>query len=286
MRLIALLVLLFALPAHADTVALLPLDGDKKLEIYGQPVAAELGRAMTAAGIEVVVVGAKMAVPEGAALIVDGTIKAKGGTVTLSLRIRDPRDGSTLETLSPSTSPLVAIDKAAAELSAKLVPAVHTQIAKRQPTPVKIEPKPPEVVVAPPQPSEPQLPELKVSVSMFKPNPALQLLQSAFPRELDVWGKQHGRRVETPAAFGASGTSTLQFELLTFSVTPGKIPLAKARVRMRVYEAGKIKFDRVIRTDTIVGDRDITEQAFAERAAREVLLIANANLRRTLSDWK
>jgi hypothetical protein len=279
MRLIALVVLLFALPARADTVALLPLDGDKKLEIYGQPVAAELGRAMTSAGIEVVVVGAKMAVPEQAALIVDGTIKAKGGTVTLSLRIRDPRDGSTLETLPPSSSPLVAIDKAAAEQSAKLVPAIQTQLQKLHQ--VKPEPKPDVVVVAPPQPqADPQLPELKVSVSMLKPNAALQLLQSAFPRELDVWGKHHGRRVDL------TGASTLQFELITFSITPGKIPLAKARVRMRLYEAGKIKFDRVIRTDTIVGDRDISEQAFAERAAREVLLIAHANLRRTLTDWK
>ena len=125
-----------------------------------------------------------------------------------------------------------------------------------------------------------ELPELKVSISTLKPNPALQLLQSAFPRELEVWGKQHGRTVDM------TGASTLQFELVTFTVTPGKVPLAKARVRMRVYEGGKVKFDRIIRTDTIVGDRDISEQAFAERTAREVLLIANANLRRTLSDWK
>ena len=281
MRLIAFVVFLFALPAQAETVALLPLDGDKKLEIYGQPVAAELGRAMKSAGIDVVVVGAKMAVPEGAALIVDGTIKAKGGTVTLSLRIRDPRDGATLETLPPSTSPLVSIDKAAAELSGKLVPAVQTQIAKLEqaapPPPVDT---PPPVVDAPTQPAAPELPPLKVSVGVPKPNPALQLLSSGFPRELDAWGKQHGRRVDT------TGESTLQFELLSFTVTPGKIPLAKARVRMRVYEAGKLKFNRVIRTDTIVGDRDITEQAFAERAAREVLLIAHANLRRILADWK
>lgn len=284
MRFIVLVVLLFALPARADSVALLPLDGDKKLEIYGQPVAAELGRAMTAAGIEVVVVGAKMAVPAQASLIVDGTIKAKRGTVTLTLRIRDPRDGSTLDTLPPSTSPLVSIDKAAAELSAKLVPAVQAQLQKLRVAPVApVETKPPVETTTTTTPTTtvaPQLPELKVSVATLRPNPALQLLQSAFPRELDTWGKQHGRKVDM------TGASTLQFELLTFTVTPGKIPLAKARVRMRVYEAGKVKFDRIIRTDTIVGDRDISEQAFAERTAREVLLIANANLRRTLSDWK
>ena len=279
MRLLVIAFLLFSTAARADSVALLPLDGDKKLEIYGQPVAAELGRAMTAAGIDVVVVGAKMAVPERAQLIVDGTITAKGKTVTLTLRIRDPRDGSTLESLPPATSPLVSIDKAAADLSAKLVPAVQTQLQKLQ-KPAPIEERKPDVVVTAPPQAQAQLPELKVSVSMLKPNPALQLLSSAFPHELDAWATQHGRRLDM------TGSSQIQFELLTFAITPGKIPLAKARVRMRVYDGAKVKFDRIIHTDTIVGDHDITEQAFAERGAREVLLIANPNLKRTLTDWK
>lgn len=280
MRLLVLMLLLVSTAARADSVALLPLDGDKKLEIYGQPVAAELGRAMKAAGIDVVVVGAKMAVPEGVQLIVDGTITAKGKTVTLTLRIRDPRDGSTLESLPPATSPLVAIDKAAADLSGKLVPAVQGELQKLQQV-AKIEERKPDVVTPPSPPaSAAPLPELKVSVSMLKPNPALQLLSSAFPHELDVWATHHGRHIDM------TGASQIQFELLTFAITPGRIPLAKARVRMRVYDGGKVKFDRIIHTDTIVGDRDITEQAFAERAAREVLLIAHPNLRRTLPDWK
>src|SRR5262245_27430172 len=83
-----------AAPVRADTVALLPLDGEARLEMYGQPVAAEIGRALKESGLDVVVVGAKMAVPESADLIVDGTIKAdkkrKGETVTLAMRIRDP----------------------------------------------------------------------------------------------------------------------------------------------------------------------------------------------------
>src|SRR5262245_21708357 len=68
-----------AVPARAETIALLPLDADKRLEVYGQPVAAEIGRALKEAGIDVVVVGAKMDVPARAELIVDGTIKAAKG---------------------------------------------------------------------------------------------------------------------------------------------------------------------------------------------------------------
>src|SRR5678816_2950019 len=81
---------MMAAPVYADTVALLPLDGEKRLAIYGQPIASELGRALEADGISVVVVGAKMGVPENARLIVDGTIKGGKGTVTLAIRIRDP----------------------------------------------------------------------------------------------------------------------------------------------------------------------------------------------------
>ena len=116
--------LLLAVPARADSVALLPLDGEKRLEIYGQPVAAELARSLKAAGVDGVVVGADMAVPGEAKHIVDGTIKSKKQTVTLELRIRDPKDGSTLETLPPSSGALTNIDKIAADVAAHVVPAV------------------------------------------------------------------------------------------------------------------------------------------------------------------
>ena len=120
MRLLVLVcVVLLGATAYADTIAMLPLDGEKRLEIYGQPVAAEIARALKAAGLDVVVVGARMGVPDGANLIVDGTIKAaKNKQIELAIRIRDPRDGTTLETLPAPTTKLDNLDKAAAELSA------------------------------------------------------------------------------------------------------------------------------------------------------------------------
>src|SRR4051794_36918024 len=134
-----------ATPVRADSVALLPLDAEKRLEIYSQPVATELARAMRDAGLDVVVVGAKMAVPERALLIVDGNIKAKGEVVTLTIRIRDSRDGTTLDTLPPATSTLTNIDKAAADVSARVVPAVKQQLEAlaRQTAVVHHDPNPP-----------------------------------------------------------------------------------------------------------------------------------------------
>src|SRR5512139_1446129 len=130
--------------AGADTIAMLPLDGEKRLEIYGQPVAAEIARALKAAGLDVVVVGARMDVPDRVQLIVDGTIKsAKNKQIELSIRIRDPRDGTTLETLPAPATKLGDLDKAAADLASRVVPSVKAQLealAKAAATP----PQPPD----------------------------------------------------------------------------------------------------------------------------------------------
>ena len=112
MRILLALALLLAIaaPARAD-VAMLPLNADPWLEIYGQPVASELARALVAGNVAVVVVGPKMAVPERARLIIDGTIAlGKASAVTISIRIRNTLDGMILETLSATAPGLAKID--------------------------------------------------------------------------------------------------------------------------------------------------------------------------------
>jgi len=277
--------LLLAAPARGDSVALLPLDGEKRLEIYGQPIAAELARALTAAGVDVVVVGANTAVPAQAKLIVDGTIKAKKQTVTLELRIRDAKDGSTLQTLPASSGVLTSIDKVAADVAAHVVPAVKTELealAKKATPDVK----PPEITPPPEKPAEPALPQLLVAVPMSAhPSQAAALLGSTFASQLGPWATKHGHQF---ALTDKIDTAELAIELrvLAFDITPGKVPMAKARVRLRVIDRAHVTFDRVIVTDTIVGDREISEDAFAARVAREVLMIANPNIRRAVASWK
>ena len=112
-------------------VALLPLEADKGLEIYGQPVASEMARALAAGNIRVVVLGPRMAVPDRTGLIIDGTIaQGKGSAVTISLRIRRADGGAlTRKSLAASAPGLAKIDGAAAELSAQLLPAVRELLA-------------------------------------------------------------------------------------------------------------------------------------------------------------
>jgi hypothetical protein len=296
--------LIAASPARADHVALLPLDGEKRLEIYGQPVAAELARALNASGVEVVVVGAKMAVPEKAKLIVDGTIKAKGQTVTLELRIRDARDGTTLETVPPSSGALMNIDKVAAEVAGRVVPAVKTELdvlAKKAAAAAEV--KPPDQPTNPRPdmvPSGPDLPIIVVGVSASgNGGPPAQHLQTALRDEAQSWARQHDHTANSiePAlldnkngAPGAVASHGGQFgialHVVSMSITPGRVPMARARVRMRIIKPEGIRFDRMIHTDTIVGDREITEAEFAARVAREVLSIVHPNIHRTVSSWK
>jgi len=120
-------------PAPADYgVALLPLEADKGLEIYGQPVANEMARALAAGNIRVVVLGPRTAVPDHTGLVIEGTIaQGKGGAVTIALRIRRA-DGGVLpskRSLAASAPGLAKIDSAAAELSAQLLPAVRELLA-------------------------------------------------------------------------------------------------------------------------------------------------------------
>lgn len=270
-RLIVLVWLaLFGSSAYADTIAMLPLDGEKRLEIYGQPVAAEIARALKAAGLDVVVVGARMDVPDRVQLIVDGTIKStKNKQIELSIRIRDPRDGTTLDTLPAPATKLGDLDKAAADLASRVVPSVKTQLealAKAAVTP----PQPPDTSKQPTVPPKPVAPQPMLTTAVktragLKPG----VFTAALDREAALWAATQRYQ------------AMVSFEVLGYWPQAGKPPMARARVRV-VIESGATRFDRVVRTDTIVGDRDASLDHLAERTAREVLAIVRPNLRRTL----
>jgi hypothetical protein len=277
--------LVFALvsPARADdnAVALLPLDADAKLELYSQSVASEVARALVAGGVDVVVVGPKMEVPRRARMIVDGTITGKGDTITLTLRIRDARAGTVLGSV-PATA--TSVTQATEDLSKKIVPAVKTQLASLS-------------AVQVPPPNEAQPPAAPVH---REPAPILGEvtgqgpLRDALQHELEPWAK---RKVEVmpnvlvdmvvpamPATHGADAAIAL--DVVAFSISGDAVPLARARVRVRVVDRSQVVFDRVIVTDTVVGDRRQSSEALAARTAREVLAILDPHLKRKLAGWR
>lgn len=284
-RICALVLLALAVPARAEepplgAVALLPLDADAKLSIYGQPVASEVARALVAGGIDVVVVGPKMAVPDKAWLVVDGTIAAgKGDTVVLALRVRNPVDGSILPTRPQATAQgLPNIDKAAVDLSAQLLPVVRAGLVSiseaklpRTDKPIDRPTDKPRVAVVAPEAPQP----LVLSLVGSEP------LRAALAVEAKPWA---ARRNYTIA--GAGNGLQLVLEVKGYSASKGVVPYAKARVRAKIVSGGTVLFDRVVVTDSVLGDKGIAPDALATRTAREVLDILRPHMRRTVTGWR
>jgi hypothetical protein len=277
-----------------NKAALLQLDADARLEIYGQPVASEIARALVAGGIDVVVVGPKMAVPEHARLIVDGSIKTKGEAVALAIRIRNPRDGTTIDKLDATASSLGTIDRAAAELSARVLPVVRDKLAALEAAP-PVDPLP-----KPKQPSAAPLvlPAMLVGLTVRRTAPrSSEPLRDALGARLAGWAVA-GKRAPTlidaasiakldPASIGAARVErAVAFEILDYGVELDRdVPMARARVRVWIATAKGVQFDRVIHTDTIVGHKGMQPDELAARSAREVLAILRPHMRRLEPTW-
>lgn len=297
--LMILLVLLGGIARADDRVALLPLDAEKGLEIYGQPVASEVARALRGAKIEIEVIGAKMAVPDNAKLIVDGTIasgKPNKNSIVLTLRIRNPIDGVTLATVT-STAPTIAnIDKAAADVTTRLMPVLQERLAALRPT-TKVEPDNGgnvHHVVTPPAPA---LRPMLAVVSMSEMDS--DFLRAALTTQLET---QLRRVYRTPQLVDPSkmsrelATATVKdsgldlgmiLEITSYTLEyEDNVPLARAEVRIRVTDAVGIVFDRTVVTDTVVGEKTTTMQDLAARVAREVFDIARPHLKRQVKAWR
>jgi hypothetical protein len=209
-------------------------------------------------------------VPARAKLIVDGTITAgKGEAVHLTARIRDRATGTTVAKVAADAAVVTGIDTAEALLAKDVLRAVEEQLAKK-PTPT--EPvKPTET-----KPQPPAAPVMKSIVVAVKPG----VLAELGPAATD-WAMQHHRTV------AADGEATVMLEALSYDVTQGKIPQARARVHVKISDHAKIvKFDRVIVTDTIVGEKNLDKAQLAARVAREVLAILEPHMRRAVEAWK
>lgn len=298
--LVLLALVLGAAPrAHAEApsgaVALLPLDADQRLELYGQPVASEIARALVAGKIDVVVVGPRMAVPERARLIVDGTItNGKGDAVVLTIRVRNKVDGVVLATMQATADGLANIDKAAAELSGRVLPSVRERLAARPP-PVRDVGAVHEVVT-PPAPAPVRLRPLLVAVSAA--DASTDRLRGPLASAFDTWARVHDREptpTDPPMLARALASTTVKasgndlgiaLEIGGYTLEPGAVPRARARVRVRIADTVGVVFDRVVVTDTVVGDKQMPLDALAARVAREVVDIMRPHVARSVVGWR
>jgi hypothetical protein len=276
-------------------VALLPLEADKGLEIYGQPVASEIARALAAGDIRVVVLGPRTAVPDHTGLIIEGTIAlGKGSAVNLSLRIRRADSGvlANKRSLAASAPGLAKIDSAAAELSAQLLPVVRELLAALP----RESDDHGRVLEARPGPA-PDRPVL-VAVADDPHGADPGRLRGALQAAVADWTRAHHRAPRdadparlTAAALTAAGADlAIGFSILDWSVEqPGdraQPAMARARVRVQIVGPRAVVFDRVVATDTVLGDPGRGAPELAARVAREVLAILGPHMRRSVPSWR
>jgi len=233
------------------------------------------------------VVGPKAGVPERARIVVDGRIAGDtADNVVITLRVRDRFDGTVLDTLT-ATAPLANIDRAASDLSARLLPSVVGILDKLHHPPPADPGRPP-----PHLPAEPAKPRL-VLISIIADAPFKAPLADA----IAAWAGEHhhATQVAEPSALGpdAAGKAIekagaelgIAFEVDRYLPEPGMVDMARALVRVRISTPAGVAFDRVVVTDTVVGDRKITEAQLAARVAREVLAIVAPHLHRAVPTW-
>jgi hypothetical protein len=291
MRILLALTLLLAIagPARAEDVAMLPLDADARLEIYGQPVASRIARALQTGGVEVIVIKAGMDVPLTRLVIRGRITSGRGSSVAITIEVSNPLDGTLLERLNTTSPSLTEIDKAAADLATRLLPVVRGRLdalAKRE---VR-DPQPPIVTDVPPsgiarRPSPQVLIGIAVSTSTGRDGAAFR---GALAHAVDRWTRAASReprevdastlhpKLAATTVTSAKAAGGVAFEVLGFSIEThrekrdGKVvqvPLARARVRVRIADPGHVMFDRVIAT------------------AAEVLAILRPHMRRMVTAW-
>ena len=75
----------------------------------------------------------------------------------------------------------------------------------------------------------------------------------------------------------------IQVEALSFELDDLGVPVGRARARVRVVTDGAVRFDRVVRTDSIVGRRGDAPDAVARRAAAQIVDVVLPRLRERLA---
>jgi hypothetical protein len=257
-----------------EVVALLPLAAEKRLALYGQPVASELARALRAGGLDVVLVSAGALVPSRARLVVDGHIAMAGDAVVIDARVRDPARGVVVATVSARAAALTAIDRAAADLAAQLLPAVTAQLAAlARAAPPAERPAPAPPVAAPTRTVIDRRPVAHVEVVHRVPFAPARAVGEAIARRAGY------APADTPGA-----VLELHIEVLAFAIEDLGVPVGRARARVRAVAGGVTRFDRVVRTDSIVGARRATPETLARQAAAQIVDIVSPRLREQLAE--
>jgi hypothetical protein len=266
-----------AAAADDHVIALLPLAADSKLALYGQPVASEVAKSLEQQGFTIVVVTSTAPVPSSARLVIDGRIVRDGDSVKLEARVRDPNAGKVVAELSASAPTLTRIDEAAAALATSLAPVLTEGLAAQDKPPPPEDDTPP--VTATDEPPKDTRPAALVQIASFTPGAGDPPTEGQLTRGATRLAKLLGYRSED----SAQGTTlTVRIELLGIRYGKGGVITARARARVKVFGSSGTVFDRIVRTDTLVGGRGDRKESVLRAAIDEIVDIAMPRVKERL----
>lgn len=292
-RALVVLVALAAGPAAAladppATIAVIPLQADRRLAIYGQPVASELATALRAARFDVVVVAEVTDVPTRAWLVVDGRLVRTGNAVAIELRIRDPERAIDVARLASRPAAVAELDRATGTLAAELTATMERERAAREAAAAPRAAPPPPPPDAPDQPPPPPAPVDRRPVARVavvgrplhdRSGAALDVAALGTPAAVAL-AHRLGHRVATGSDAAAL---TITVELLALAAGfEGDVPIGRARARVKVEHGGAPIFDRVVRTDTVVGSRGDRVDTLVRLVAAQVTDVVAPRIRERL----
>lgn len=299
-------------------VAVLPLTSSSTdLEIYSAPVAREVVALLKKKlSMRVEVISPSGRIPERVTLVVDGRIVGREqGKVMLTATVRDPAHGTREGTVSTRVRPRTEIDKLAGELGSLLAPVVKaaaTRARAARPegetnsngsamkpvtdlsggdkdtepvertrdeprTPVSDDPV---VVVVPP--SGLVANSVEVGPPSYGPMAAAMRRLGFSP----VRSTRTGIVMPKDAAAEMSGAKAdyaLMIQLREVDFDWRGVLSARGRVRVLLVDRnGKPKFDRTVRTDTLVGSRGDRHAALVGFVAEQAIDIAYPVLRKVM----
>jgi hypothetical protein len=269
-------------------IAVLPLtSSEKRLAMYGVPVARVLAAHLRQSGVTVETVTGSGSLPRRVAWVIDGRIvSSPGGRVVLEARLRDPGRGSAFGQVASKPGRLTEIDKLARQVAGDLTPLLARARASSAKT---------SAITPPPSPPP-------SSVSNTAPvRPAIVITRDREPIVTDAMAslvERLGYRAVVGEMAGiaapdkvraALGKASAPFALLAevrsvdYEWDRG-ILTARGTMRLVLVDrAGKPIYNAVLDTDTLVGNRGDRHDALLGFVARQVMQMAAPRLRKALS---
>lgn len=312
--LVALFLLVAAAPARADeaqgvtprdpvpssrgdrsggegAIAVLPLtSSEKRLAMYGVPVARVLAGHLRQGGVAVETVTASRSLPRRVAWVIDGRIVAASrGRVVIEARLRDPGRGSAFGQVASKPGRLTEIDELARQAAADLVPLLARARASAAKGAATGSPAPP--ASAAPTTTSPLAVRPTIVITRDRESIVTDALAALVARlgyravVSDLSGIAPPDKVK-----GALGRASARFALLAevravdYEWAAKDVLTARGTMRLVLVDgAGKPIYNAVLDTDTLVGSRGDRHAALLGFVARQVMQMAAPRLRKALA---